>query len=128
MILLYKIKYIFYKLALKGLYVINLNNLILCSNHSRIDNKTSDMRLKVIYMAAEEVEKYQLYYQPGKQTVKIWVKTKSGPKFYLVNELLLEKAAVLIDILRNEKPIYYYIDNSVLETAGELIGEGDKSP
>ncbi|MGV8175672.1 MAG: hypothetical protein ACP5OU_08235 [Methanothrix sp.] len=79
-------------------------------------------------MTPEEVEKYQLQYLPGKQTVKIFVKPKSGPKWYLVNELPLEKAAVVIDILRNEKPINYYIDNSALQTAGELIGEGDTSP
>lgn len=104
--------------------MINLNKLILCSNLSRIDRKTSDIRLKVIDMSAEEVEKYLIQYLPGKQTVKISVKTPSGPKYYLVNELPLEKAAVVIDMLRNEKPIYYYIDNSSLHTAGEKTGEG----
>ena len=86
------------------------------------------MRLKVIDMLPEEVEKYQLQYLPGKQTVKIFVKTKSGPKYYPVNELPLEKAAVVIDILRNEKPLHYYTDNSALQTGGEPIGEGDTSP
>jgi len=77
-------------------------------------------------MAAEEVIKYQLQYIPEKQTVKIFVQTKeSGWHKKPVNELPVEKAAFVVDMLRNEKPIHYYADNSALQTGGESVGEGE---
>jgi hypothetical protein len=76
-------------------------------------------------MAIEEVIGYQFQYRPKEQKVRLHVKTKSGWYKKPVDILPLEKAAFLIDMLRNEKPIYYHTDNSAIQTGGETIGEGE---
>jgi hypothetical protein len=77
-------------------------------------------------MAIEEVTSYQVQYIPEKQIVRFLVETKSGWYKKPVSELPVEKAAFLIDMLRNEKPIYYYTDNSAIQTVREKIGEGEQ--
>lgn len=73
-------------------------------------------------MATELVTDYWLNYQPAKQTVRVWIKTKaSGWK--LVNELPSEKAVFVSDMLRNEKPIFWVTGNKALHTKEEPPGE-----
>lgn len=70
----------------------------------------------------ELVEEYWLNYRPARQTVRIWVRT--GPSgWQLVNELPIEKAVFLSDMLRSERPVYWMTGNVSLHTRGEPVGE-----
>lgn len=74
-------------------------------------------------MADELVTDYWLNYKIKTDTVRIWIKTTaSGWK--LVDELPLEKAVFLSDMLRNEKPLFYIKDVS-LHTKEEPPGEAE---
>ena len=70
----------------------------------------------------ELVLNYWLNYKPTTETVRIWIRTaQSG--WQLVNELPVEKAVFLSDMLRNEKPVYWISGNVSLHTKGEPVGE-----
>jgi hypothetical protein len=72
----------------------------------------------------EEVVGYQFQYKVKEQKVNLHVKTKeSGWIKKPVDVLPLEKAVFLMDMLRNEKPIYYHTVEGAIQTVGELVGE-----
>ncbi|GJL56592.1 MAG: hypothetical protein NPIRA02_37240 [Nitrospirales bacterium] len=73
-------------------------------------------------MATELVQDYWLNYKPATQTVRIHVRTEPSG-WQLVNELPVEKAVAVSDMLRNEKPIYWVTGNSALHTKEEPPGE-----
>ena len=68
----------------------------------------------------ELVLDYWLTYKITTQTVAISVNTASG--WYLVDELPVEKAAFLSDMLRNEEPVFI-VPGSTLHTHAEPPGE-----
>ncbi len=73
-------------------------------------------------MADELVVEYWLNYQPGTETVRIWVRTlESG--WQLIYELAPERAVFVSDMLRNEKPIFWVTGNVSLHTREEPPGE-----
>ncbi|MDJ0757416.1 MAG: hypothetical protein QNJ45_28035 [Ardenticatenaceae bacterium] len=73
-------------------------------------------------MADELVRDYWLNYKPATETVRIWISTKKSG-WQLVNELPIEKAVFLSDMLRNEKPVFWIPGNVSLHTRGEPVGE-----
>ncbi len=73
---------------------------------------------------SQMVTDYWLNYQPATQTVRIWIKTNESG-WQLVNDLAMEKAVFLSDMLRNEKPIYWVAGNAALHTKEEPPGEAE---
>ena len=73
-------------------------------------------------MADELVREYWLNYRPASETVRIWIRTDSSG-WQLVNELPVEKAVFLSDMLRSETPVYWITGNVSLHTQGEPVGE-----
>lgn len=75
-------------------------------------------------MAREDVISYQFIYRIKEQKVRLHLTTKqSGQYKEPVDVLPLEKAVFLMDMLRNEKPIYYNPETSVIYTNEEPVGE-----
>ena len=75
-------------------------------------------------MASELVRDYWLNYQPGTQSVRVWVQTaESG--WQMVNDLPAEKAVFVSDMLRNEQPVFWITGNVALHTKEEPPGEAE---
>ena len=70
----------------------------------------------------ELVLEYWLNYKPATETARIWIRTAAS-SWQLVNELPVENAVFLSDMLRSEKPVYWIAGNVSLHTKGEPVGE-----
>ncbi|MDJ0590634.1 MAG: hypothetical protein QNJ72_11650 [Pleurocapsa sp. MO_226.B13] len=73
---------------------------------------------------SELVTDYWLNYGADSQNVRIFIRT-SASGWVLVNELPIEKAVFLSDMLRNEKPIFWISSSKRLHTKEEPPGEAE---
>jgi hypothetical protein len=69
------------------------------------------------------VTDYWLRYDANSLTTQIYV--KAGGTWHLVNDLPVEKAVYISDMLRNEKPVFYIVDSKILHTKEEPPGEAE---
>ena len=75
-------------------------------------------------MAAKTIDKYQLAWQYSSNRGAI-VLLFSGGGAKQINGLAFQDYQAMVDILRNEKPVWYDEGQSLLATAHELVGEGE---
>ena len=71
----------------------------------------------------KEVESYRIAWNANADEGSIMLQTTDG-----VEQILLDSASegtLLLDILRNEKPVY--VENGVIFTGFEPVGEGEVS-
>ncbi|MCB0192697.1 MAG: hypothetical protein KDJ65_12195 [Anaerolineae bacterium] len=73
-------------------------------------------------MAAKFVEKYQVGWQHAAKVGTI-VLLFQGSGFRQINNLPYESYSAMVDMLRNEKPIWYDENQSLLATIHEPVGE-----
>lgn len=74
-------------------------------------------------MAWKEVNYYQVLWRHD--TKAGWVKVfyVDGSDAYQIGPLTYEDYTVMLDMLRNEKPVYYDLEQNALATIGEPVGE-----
>lgn len=69
------------------------------------------------------VEKYAvLHYRDGRTRLNLYFTDGSWDHYY---ELDPARASLLVDILRNEKPVYWTESYDILWTGREPVGEGE---
>jgi hypothetical protein len=76
-----------------------------------------------VKIMSELVSDYWLRYDANTLNTQIYV--RSAGVWHLVNELPIEKAVYLSDMLRNEKPVFYIPGSKILHTKEEPPGEGE---
>jgi hypothetical protein len=59
----------------------------------------------------------------GKTTISIWFENQEG--FYKYENLELDRAAFIIDLLRNEDPIWIAESTGLLQVALEPVGDAE---
>jgi len=60
----------------------------------------------------------------GKSVIQIWV-VNTRECVYRYQNLTPERALLLLDVLRNEKPVYIDRNSGRLEVPAEPVGEGE---
>ena len=78
-------------------------------------------------MALHEVDKYQAFWNIRQNHGRICVWKADGDETWSFEVESPQEFSMLIDILRNEKPVSYDPDEEVLGVCCELVGEGEVS-
>lgn len=78
-------------------------------------------------MAAKMVEKYQLGWQHKAHKGSL-VLLFQGGGFKQLDNLLAQDYQAMVDLLRNEAPVWYDDNQSVLASTHEMVGEGEPVP
>lgn len=75
-------------------------------------------------MAKEQISAYVVYTELGGSFCRIGLVNGGGQVFFKDLSGPQELQAI-VDLLRNEKPIYYYPEKGFLVVGFEYVGEGD---
>ncbi len=77
-------------------------------------------------MALKKVEKYRFDYDTKNNEKSLMVNYREGNNMGKESmQLIAQDALFLMDMLRNEKPIFWDDTRKILHTGSEIIGEGE---
>jgi hypothetical protein len=75
-------------------------------------------------MAMVEITAYSVYWHAAKKSGDVRVNLVDDSA-HTLSGLNAEEVHMLVDLLRNEKPVYYSVERQVVFVAWEPVGEGE---
>jgi len=77
-------------------------------------------------MAMVEITAYSVYWHAATKTGDVRVNLVDDTS-HTLTDMSAEEIHMLVDLLRNEKPVYYSVERQVVFVAWEPVGEGEEA-
>lgn len=75
-------------------------------------------------MAMVEISAYSVYWHAAKKSGDVRLNLVDDTS-HTLTDLNAEEVHMLVDLLRNEKPVYYSVERQIVFVAWEPVGEGE---